>query len=285
MSAAIDGARARPGAAARRPLGHSAGPGDLRPRPRILRAPMSRRMEIAGGARGPPRAYCVANSAFVPTVAKLTTAYASGLTIALFTSAFAGVRVGRAARACAGSSRSCIPRRDLATLVAIGALGTGARVPPLLLGRQARLRDRDGALRADRADLLADRHVLRAGLPRLEAPRSSRSTAIAAGIAHRDRHARRSRAGSASACCSRRRSPGRARTGSRSGGSRSSTRCSSPAARYVYGSLVLLAASGSWSRARAALPPRARARRLSARRRATRDGVVVRRDPGVVRAR
>jgi drug/metabolite transporter (DMT)-like permease len=78
-------------------------------------------MEIAGLAAA---AYCVANSSFVPTVAKLTTAYASGLTIALFTSAFAGV-VSVALLAARGELALLYPRRDLATLVAIGALGTG----------------------------------------------------------------------------------------------------------------------------------------------------------------
>ena len=81
---------------------------------------MSRRIELTGLALA---AYCVANSSFVPAVAKLTTAYASGLTIALFTSAFAGA-VSVALLAPRGELALLYPRKDLATLVAIGALGT-----------------------------------------------------------------------------------------------------------------------------------------------------------------
>lgn len=68
-------------------------------------------------------AYCVANSSFVPAVAKLTTAHASGLTIALFTSSFAGL-VAVGLLAARGELALLVPRRDFTTLVAIGALGT-----------------------------------------------------------------------------------------------------------------------------------------------------------------
>ncbi len=69
-------------------------------------------------------AYCIANTAFVPAAAKLTTALADGLTIALFTSFFGGVTV-LALLAARGRLALLWPRRDLWTLVAIGALGTG----------------------------------------------------------------------------------------------------------------------------------------------------------------
>jgi drug/metabolite transporter (DMT)-like permease len=81
---------------------------------------MSRRIELTGLALA---AYCVANGSFVPTVAKLTTSTASGLTIAVFTSAFAGC-VAVAVLAARGQLALLAPRRDFATLVAIGALGT-----------------------------------------------------------------------------------------------------------------------------------------------------------------
>jgi len=81
---------------------------------------MSRRVELAGLALA---AYCVVNGAFVPAVAKLTTATASGLTIAVFTSAFAGC-VAISLLAARGQLALLFPRRDLGTLVAIGALGT-----------------------------------------------------------------------------------------------------------------------------------------------------------------
>jgi drug/metabolite transporter (DMT)-like permease len=69
-------------------------------------------------------AYCVANGAFVPAVAKLTTGHADGLTIALFTSLFAGLMaIGLLAGR--GQLALLAPRRDFATLVAVGALGTG----------------------------------------------------------------------------------------------------------------------------------------------------------------
>ncbi|MFI5314550.1 MAG: DMT family transporter [Myxococcota bacterium] len=81
---------------------------------------MSRRVELAGLALA---AYCVANGAFVPAVAKLTTAAASSFTIALCTSAFAGT-VALGVLAARGQLALLAPRRDLATLVAVGALGT-----------------------------------------------------------------------------------------------------------------------------------------------------------------
>lgn len=81
---------------------------------------MSRRVEIAGLSLA---AYCVANGAVVPAVAKLTTAHAAGLTIALFTSGFAGI-VALGLLAARGQLSLLTPRRDLGTLVLVGALGT-----------------------------------------------------------------------------------------------------------------------------------------------------------------
>ncbi len=79
---------------------------------------MDRRTDASGLAFA---AYCVANSAFVPTVAKLTTSHADGLTIALFTSAFAAV-VCLGLLALRGKVRLLL--RDFGWLVAIGTLGT-----------------------------------------------------------------------------------------------------------------------------------------------------------------
>lgn len=81
---------------------------------------MSRRVELAGLALA---AYCVVNSALVPTAAKLTTAAGSGLTIAVFTSVFAGL-LALGLLVVRGELALLHPRRDLATLVAIGTLGT-----------------------------------------------------------------------------------------------------------------------------------------------------------------
>jgi drug/metabolite transporter (DMT)-like permease len=81
---------------------------------------VSRRVELAGLALA---AYCVMNSAFVPAVAKLTTAHADGLTIALFTSALAGMVV-LALLAARGEIELLLRRSDFRVLVAIGALGT-----------------------------------------------------------------------------------------------------------------------------------------------------------------
>jgi len=82
---------------------------------------MSRQLEVAGLALA---GYCVMNSAFVPAVAKLTTSLASGITIALFTSFFAAI-VCLALMAWRGELHLLFVRRDLATLIAVGALGTG----------------------------------------------------------------------------------------------------------------------------------------------------------------
>jgi drug/metabolite transporter (DMT)-like permease len=68
-------------------------------------------------------AYCAANGAFTPVVAKITTSAASGLAVALFTSAFAGL----AAVAMLGSRgilHKLFARKDVATLVTVGAFGT-----------------------------------------------------------------------------------------------------------------------------------------------------------------
>ena len=79
---------------------------------------MSRKVEFAGLAMA---AYCVVNSAFVPAVAKLTTAHADGLTIALFTSAFAAL-VCLVFLVAQGKLRLLL--RDFRWLVLIGTLGT-----------------------------------------------------------------------------------------------------------------------------------------------------------------
>ena len=68
-------------------------------------------------------AYCVANGAFVPAVARLTTLDASGLAIALFTSFFAGV-CALAVLAWHGEVGQLFARRSAPVLVAVGALGT-----------------------------------------------------------------------------------------------------------------------------------------------------------------
>ena len=68
-------------------------------------------------------AYCVVNSAFVPALAKLTTVAASGLAIALFTSAFAGT-CALAVLAWHGELAKLVARRTAPVLVAVGALGT-----------------------------------------------------------------------------------------------------------------------------------------------------------------
>ena len=79
---------------------------------------MQRRTDTAGLAFA---AYCVVNSSFVPAVAKLTTSHADGLTIALFTSAFASVvcLVFLVAQGKLG-----LLLRDFGWLVLIGTLGT-----------------------------------------------------------------------------------------------------------------------------------------------------------------
>ena len=66
-------------------------------------------------------AYCVVNTAFVPAVAKLTTQQADGLTIALFTSAFAAL-VSVGLLVAQGKLRLLL--RDFGWLVLIGTLGT-----------------------------------------------------------------------------------------------------------------------------------------------------------------
>lgn len=68
-------------------------------------------------------AYCVANTAVVPAVAKLTTAVASGLFIALSASFFAAL-CAVALLAWHGELRTLFARRTLPTLLAVGALGT-----------------------------------------------------------------------------------------------------------------------------------------------------------------
>ena len=68
-------------------------------------------------------AYCVVNGAFVPAVAKLTTIEASGLAIALFTSAFAGI-CALGVLAWHGELGQLVARREAPVLVAVGALGT-----------------------------------------------------------------------------------------------------------------------------------------------------------------
>jgi drug/metabolite transporter (DMT)-like permease len=66
-------------------------------------------------------AYCIVNSSFVPAVAKLTTQHADGLTIALFTSAFASL-VCLGFLVAQGKLRLLL--RDFGWLVLIGTLGT-----------------------------------------------------------------------------------------------------------------------------------------------------------------
>ncbi|HXZ86571.1 MAG TPA: DMT family transporter [Myxococcota bacterium] len=83
---------------------------------------MRRGTELAGLALA---GYCVLNGSFVPAVAKLTTHAATGLTSALFTSAFAGV-MALAFLVARGQLPLLFERRDFATLLAIGALGTAA---------------------------------------------------------------------------------------------------------------------------------------------------------------
>jgi drug/metabolite transporter (DMT)-like permease len=68
-------------------------------------------------------AYCVVNSAFVPAFAKLTTVAASGLAVALWTSAFAGI-CALAVLAWHGELRLLVERRTAPILVTVGALGT-----------------------------------------------------------------------------------------------------------------------------------------------------------------
>lgn len=68
-------------------------------------------------------AYCVVNGAFVPGVAKLTTIGASGLAIALGTSAFAGI-CALALLAWRGELHQLVDRRKAPVLIAVGALGT-----------------------------------------------------------------------------------------------------------------------------------------------------------------
>lgn len=83
---------------------------------------MSRADDRAGLAFA---AYCVANTALVPAVAKLTTAVASGLFVALSASFFAGIGAV-ALLAWHGELRALFARKTLGTLVAVGALGTAA---------------------------------------------------------------------------------------------------------------------------------------------------------------
>ncbi len=68
-------------------------------------------------------AYCVVNGAFVPGVAKLTTLAASGLAIALGTSAFAAV-CALALLAWRGELGQLVERSQAPVLIAVGALGT-----------------------------------------------------------------------------------------------------------------------------------------------------------------
>jgi drug/metabolite transporter (DMT)-like permease len=79
---------------------------------------MDRRTDASGLAFA---AYCVVNSSFVPAVAKLTTSHADGLTIALFTSAFAAL-VSLGLLVVQGKLRLLL--RDFGWLVLIGTLGT-----------------------------------------------------------------------------------------------------------------------------------------------------------------
>ena len=83
---------------------------------------MRRGTELTGLALA---GYCVVSGSFVPAVAKLTTHAASGLTIALFTSAFAGI-MALAFLVARGQLALLFHRRDFLTLLAVGALGTAA---------------------------------------------------------------------------------------------------------------------------------------------------------------
>ena len=81
---------------------------------------MGRRSEVIGLALA---GYCVANGAFVATVAKLTTNAAQPLSIAFLTSAFGGLAV-LALLIARGKLGLLAVRRDLPALIAVGALGT-----------------------------------------------------------------------------------------------------------------------------------------------------------------
>ena len=81
---------------------------------------MGRRSEVIGLALA---GYCVANGAFVATVAKLTTSAAQPLSIAFLTSAFGGLAV-LMLLAARGKLGLLAVRRDLPALLAVGALGT-----------------------------------------------------------------------------------------------------------------------------------------------------------------
>lgn len=66
-------------------------------------------------------AYCAVKTAFVPSVAKLTTQHADGLTIALFTSAFGAIGA-LGLLVALGKARLLL--RDFGSLVLVGTLGT-----------------------------------------------------------------------------------------------------------------------------------------------------------------
>jgi len=69
--------------------------------------------------------YCIANTAVVPALAKVTTAAASGLFIALSTSFFAAIGAV-SLLAWHGELRLLFARKTRPTLIAVGALGTAA---------------------------------------------------------------------------------------------------------------------------------------------------------------
>jgi drug/metabolite transporter, DME family len=94
--------------------------------------PSSRKGEAAGLSLA---AYCVVSSSFSPAAAKLTTSLASGFTIALFTSLFAALVVVTLL-AWRGELRLLVPRAELPTLFAIGALGTGVAFAMFYSGAQ-----------------------------------------------------------------------------------------------------------------------------------------------------
>jgi drug/metabolite transporter (DMT)-like permease len=124
-------------------------------------------------------AYCIVNSSFVPAVAKLTTSHADGLTIALFTSAFAAVvSVGLLV----AQGKLGLLLRDFGWLVLIGTLGTAVAFLLYYSGAQ-RVTAVETALCVQTEpiySLIGTRFVL--GYPTAKR-RIAAVTAIAAGIA------------------------------------------------------------------------------------------------------
>ena len=137
---------------------------------------MDRRTDASGLAFA---AYCIANSSFVPAIAKLTTQHADGLTIATLTSAF-GALACLALLVAAGKLRLLF--RDFGWLVAVGTLGTTVAFLLYYSGAQ-RVTAIETALCVQTEpiySLIGTRFVL--GYP-ISKRRLAAVTAIAAGIA------------------------------------------------------------------------------------------------------